>query len=55
MCWCSGVTSIIESGGYEDDEDTGDVLWYTGQGANDLQGDHKQVDNQKLVRVPTGC
>ena len=24
------VTSIIESGGYEDDEDEGDVLWYTG-------------------------
>ncbi len=72
------VTSIIESGGYEDDEDQGDVLWYTGnncqrtdgsacprryafgpsnipsrcagQGANDLQGDHKQTDSQKLVR-----
>ena len=24
------VSSIIESGGYEDDEDQGDVLWYTG-------------------------
>ena len=71
------VTSIIESGGYEDDEDEGDVLWYTGndcqhtigglfpgcdlffvkqmlhcagQGANDLQGDRKQTDSQKLVR-----
>jgi hypothetical protein len=41
---------LLLAGGYEDDEDAGDVLWYTGQGANDLQGDRKQVDSQKLVR-----
>ena len=26
------------------------MLWYTGQGANDLQGDHRQTDSQLLVR-----
>ena len=29
------ATSIIVSGGYEDDEDAGDVIVYTGQGGQD--------------------
>ncbi|KAG7573466.1 Pre-SET domain [Arabidopsis suecica] len=41
------ATSIVVSGGYEDDEDTGDVLVYTGHGGQDKQ--HKQCDNQRLV------
>ncbi|KAK4478248.1 hypothetical protein RD792_017533 [Penstemon davidsonii] len=40
------ATSIIVSGGYEDDEDAGDVIVYTGQGGQDKN--HKQVGNQKL-------
>ncbi|KPV48568.1 hypothetical protein SE17_37380, partial [Kouleothrix aurantiaca] len=31
----SGAASIILSGAYEDDEDAGDLIFYTGQGARD--------------------
>lgn len=41
--------SIILSGGYEDDEDHGDVIVYTGQGGND-PATKKQVYDQTLVR-----
>jgi hypothetical protein len=42
--------SIISSGGYEDDEDGGDVLIYTGQGGNNhILGKNKSVD-QKFER-----
>ncbi|XP_010413894.1 PREDICTED: histone-lysine N-methyltransferase family member SUVH2-like [Camelina sativa] len=41
------ATSIIVSGGYEDDEDQGDVLVYTGHGGQDKQ--HRQCEDQKLV------
>jgi len=30
-----GADSIVVSGGYEDDEDYGDVIVYTGHGGND--------------------
>ncbi|CAN8247770.1 unnamed protein product [Cochlearia groenlandica] len=40
------ATSIIVSGGYEDDEDTGDVLVYTGHGGQDKL--HRQCQHQKL-------
>ena len=30
------ATALVSSGGYEDDEDDGDELWYTGSGGNDL-------------------
>ncbi|XP_031097932.1 histone-lysine N-methyltransferase family member SUVH9-like [Ipomoea triloba] len=40
------ATSIIVSGGYEDDEDAGDVLIYTGHGGQDRFS--KQCTNQKL-------
>ncbi|GMH08276.1 hypothetical protein Nepgr_010116 [Nepenthes gracilis] len=40
------ATSVIVSGGYEDDEDSGDVLIYTGQGGQDKFS--KQCCDQKL-------
>lgn len=40
------ATSIIVSGGYEDDEDAGDVITYTGHGGQD-QFNHQRT-NQKL-------
>lgn len=40
------ATSIIVSGGYEDDEDGGDVIVYTGHGGQDKNS--RQVVHQKL-------
>ncbi|KAL3626503.1 Histone-lysine N-methyltransferase member suvh2 [Castilleja foliolosa] len=40
------ATSIIVSGGYEDDEDAGDVIVYTGHGGQDKHG--RQVEHQRL-------
>lgn len=40
------ATSIIVSGGYEDDEDAGDVIVYTGHGGQDKN--NRQVVHQKL-------
>ncbi|KAL8479711.1 hypothetical protein ACS0TY_026587 [Phlomoides rotata] len=40
------ATSIIVSGGYEDDEDGGDVIVYTGHGGQDKH--NRQVVHQKL-------
>ncbi|KAI3469876.1 hypothetical protein Pfo_026539 [Paulownia fortunei] len=40
------ATSIIVSGGYEDDEDAGDVIVYTGHGGQDKH--NRQVVHQKL-------
>ncbi|XP_051129917.1 histone-lysine N-methyltransferase family member SUVH9-like [Andrographis paniculata] len=40
------ATSIIVSGGYEDDEDSGEVIIYTGHGGQDAKG--RQVVDQKL-------
>ncbi|MCS6777286.1 MAG: YDG/SRA domain-containing protein [Chloroherpetonaceae bacterium] len=45
----SGAESIVLSGGYEDDEDYGDVVIYTGHGGNDLET-KKQVRDQELTR-----
>lgn len=42
--------SIISSGGYEVDDDGGDVLIYTGQGGNNYIADKKQSFDQKLER-----
>jgi len=44
-----GADSIVVSGGYEDDEDFGDVIIYTGHGGRE-NGSTKQVTNQELVR-----
>lgn len=45
----SGAESIVLSGGYEDDEDYGDVIVYTGHGGNDPET-HRQVRDQELTR-----
>ena len=42
-----GAESIVLNGGYEDDEDFGDVIIYTGYGGNDPQT-RKQVQDQHL-------
>ncbi|XP_059652672.1 histone-lysine N-methyltransferase family member SUVH9-like [Cornus florida] len=42
------ATSVIVSGGYEDDEDRGDVIIYTGQGGQDKH--NRQCVHQKLER-----
>lgn len=44
-----GAASVVLSGGYEDDEDRGDVVVYTGQGGRDAASG-RQVSNQTLVR-----
>ncbi|CAH8331430.1 unnamed protein product [Eruca vesicaria subsp. sativa] len=40
------ATSVIVSGGYEDDEDTGEVLVYSGHGGQDKF--HRQCQHQRL-------
>ncbi|XP_071707635.1 histone-lysine N-methyltransferase family member SUVH9-like [Rutidosis leptorrhynchoides] len=45
------ATSIIVSGGYEDDQDAGDVIIYTGQGGQDKhcrQADHQRLEGGNL-------
>ncbi|KAJ7529976.1 hypothetical protein O6H91_15G073500 [Diphasiastrum complanatum] len=44
------AASIIASGGYEDDFDTGETLIYTGQGGNNYGGNKRQQQDQKLER-----
>lgn len=44
-----GADSIVVSGGYEDDEDEGDFITYTGQGGNDPVT-KKQIADQEFVR-----
>src|SRR5215210_5353703 len=44
-----GADSIVVSGGYEDDEDFGDVIVYTGHGGND-PGTGAQIADQELTR-----
>jgi euchromatic histone-lysine N-methyltransferase len=44
------ATAVCSSGGYEDDEDGGDTLWYTGEGGNDLLSSRRQTDSQRLDR-----
>jgi putative restriction endonuclease len=43
-----GADSIVVSGGYEDDQDFGDEIIYTGQGGRDASG--KQIADQTLIR-----
>ncbi|KAH7420560.1 hypothetical protein KP509_13G012400 [Ceratopteris richardii] len=40
------ATSIVASGGYEDDKDDGNTLIYSGQGGNNSRGSKKQESNQ---------
>lgn len=44
-----GAESIVLSGGYEDDEDLGDEVVYTGHGGRDA-ATNKQVEHQTLTR-----
>jgi len=44
----TGAESIVVSGGYEDDEDYGDLIVYTGQGGND-PNTGRQVADQQLT------
>lgn len=44
------ATALVSSGGYEDDEDDGDELWYTGSGGNDLLSSRRQTGAQKLEK-----
>lgn len=44
-----GADSIVISGGYEDDEDYGDIIIYTGHGGR-KDGSTKQVVDQELIR-----
>lgn len=44
-----GSDSIVLSGGYEDDEDHGDVIIYTGHGGQD-PNTRKQIADQELTR-----
>ncbi|WP_410619514.1 YDG/SRA domain-containing protein [Amycolatopsis sp. cmx-8-4] len=43
----SGAESIVSSGGYEDDDDRGDELIYTGHGGRDGRG--RQIENQSFA------
>lgn len=43
-----GADSIVVSGGYEDDQDFGDEIIYTGQGGRDEKGNH--IADQTLTR-----
>ncbi|VAH68141.1 unnamed protein product [Triticum turgidum subsp. durum] len=44
------ATCIVMSGIYEDDLDKADEIIYTGQGGNDLLGNHRQIGSQQLNR-----
>jgi putative restriction endonuclease len=44
-----GADSIVLSGGYEDDEDLGDEMVYTGHGGRDAES-RRQVAHQRLTR-----
>lgn len=44
------ATSVVASGAYADNIDTGEVLIYTGQGGNNSGAEKKQAEDQKLER-----
>ncbi|KAH9627160.1 hypothetical protein KSS87_018400 [Heliosperma pusillum] len=44
------AVAIVMSGQYEDDLDNSEDVIYTGQGGNNLLGDKKQVEDQKMLR-----
>ena len=48
-----GACSIVLSGGYEDDIDELDYIFYTGQGGQDIPGG-KQVSDQEFVKGNKG-
>src|SRR5438105_1515166 len=54
--WTGTAESIVVSGGYEDDEDYGDVIIYTGHGGNDaasrrqIADQHFEQGNEALAK-----
>jgi euchromatic histone-lysine N-methyltransferase len=50
----SVASSVIASGGYEDDQDNGEFLVYTGQGGNNYYGDRRQAKDQTATRGNLG-
>ena len=49
-----GAYSIVLSGGYEDDEDSGESFTYTGSGGRDLSGNKRTAEqscDQLLTRM----
>ncbi|XP_002976443.2 histone-lysine N-methyltransferase, H3 lysine-9 specific SUVH4 [Selaginella moellendorffii] len=46
--------SLVLSGGYEDDVDSGETFTYTGQGGNAYHGDKRQYRDQELVKGNLG-
>jgi len=44
------AVAIVLSGQYEDDLDNSEDVIYTGQGGNNLLGDKKQMQDQKMER-----
>ena len=49
-----GVESVVVSGGYEDDQDDGNEVVYTGEGGNAKQGGGRQVKDQQWNRGNAG-
>ncbi|EIW84117.1 SRA-YDG [Coniophora puteana RWD-64-598 SS2] len=44
-----GAASICISGGYEDNKDEGNIIWYTGSGGQDDEGCQTQVGDQTFT------
>ena len=45
-----GAESVVVSGGYPDDQDSGDEIIYTGQGGRDTSGKHVKDQELELER-----
>lgn len=45
----AGAESVVLSGGYEDDIDLGDVIYYTGMGGRDRSG--RQISHQEMTNL----
>ena len=48
----AGAESIVASGGYEDDEDLGDVIIYTGQGGRNSETGRQVADQTSRAVTP---
>lgn len=50
-----GAQSIVVSGGYEDDEDLGNLIIYTGQGGRDPASGRQVADRDTPAATPVWC
>ena len=50
-----GCQSIVLAGGYEDDEDNGDVFTYTGSGGRDLSGNKRTAEQNSDQKLENHC